>query len=104
METIESEKIISEIKTGISNTENTYGNFDKIYLNQAQSNGYRIIFDTISNGSGFKKFINKIVLKFTRNHLFQIIQMQNSVNQELLKKIEEQNNRIDYLETIIKGK
>lgn len=106
MENIESEKIISEIKTTISKSENTSAseNFDKISLNQAQENGYKIIFDNISNGSGIKKFINKIVLKFTRNHLLQIIQMQNSVNQELLKKIEEQNSRIDYLEIIIKGK
>lgn len=106
MENIESEKIIFEIKTTLSKSENTSAseNFDKISLNQAQENGYKIIFDNISNGSGIKKFINKIVLKFTRNHLLQIIQMQNSVNQELLKKIEEQNSRIDYLETIIKGK
>lgn len=106
MENIESEKIISEIKTTISKSENTSAseNFDKISLNQAQENGYKIIFDNISNGSGIKKFINKIILKFTRNHLLQIIQMQNSVNQELLKKLEEQNSRIDYLETIIKGK
>ena len=106
MENIESEKIISEIKSDISKSENTTtsGNFDKISLTQAQENGYKIIFDHLTNGSGIKKFINKIVLKFTRNHLLQIIQMQNSVNQELLKKIEEQNSRIDYLETIIKGK
>ena len=106
MENIESEKIISEIKSDISKSENTtaYGNFDKISLTQAQENGYKIIFDHLTNGSGIKKFINKIVLKFTRNHLLQIIQMQNSVNQELLKKIEEQNSRINYLETIIKGK
>lgn len=106
MENIEIEKMISEIKGKIPNPEENknYGNFDKLSLNQAQENGYKIIFDKLSNGSGIKKFINIVVLKFTRNHLLQIIEMQNSVNQELLKKIEEQNNRIDYLETIIKGK
>ena len=49
MENIESEKIISEIKTTLSKSENTSAseNFDKISLNQAQENSYKIIFDNI---------------------------------------------------------
>lgn len=105
MKNIEIERIISDLKNNSSKSENTtYGSFDNISLTFAQENGYKIIFDNLVNSSGIKKIINKIVLKFTRNHLLQIIQMQNSINQELLNKIEEQNNRIDYLETIIKGK
>lgn len=98
MKTIEFEKIVQEAKAEFSEKPNL-PDFNAIKLTETQQNGYKIIFDKISSGSGIKKFINKVGMKFTRNSLLQIIEMQNDINLELLKKIETLKNTVEQLET-----
>ncbi len=101
MTPIDFEQIISDLKKNddsIQKNENTI-DFEKIQLAPANQSGHRIIFDSIKKGSGLKGIINKIVLKFTKNSLLQVIQMQNEINQDLLRQIDDLRTSLEKLET-----
>ncbi len=105
MTPIDFEQIISDLKKNddsIQKNENTI-DFEKIQLASANQSGHRIIFDSIKKRSGLKGLINKIVLKFTKNSLLQVIQMQNEINLDLLKKITTLNETVEKLETELKS-
>ena len=101
MTNIDCEKIVSELKGTVSPSKKI--SFEEISLSKAQKNGHRINFNDIAMGSGLKGLINKIVLKFTKNSLLQVIQMQNEINLDLLKKISTLNETVEKLETELKN-
>lgn len=100
MESINTKKIIDELNRTLN--KKIEGNsvvFESIKISPAAQKGYSVKIENISMGKGIKKLINKIALKMIKKSLIQMMDMQNSINRELIGKIDSMHEQIDYLET-----
>ena len=103
MESINTKKIIDELNSTLN--KKIEGNsvvFESIKISPAAQNGYSVKIEIISMGKGIKKLINKIALKMIKKSLIQMMDMQNSINRELIGKIDSMHEQIDYLKTELK--
>ncbi len=76
-------------------------NFSDIKISRAQLNNFSMNYDSIDFGRGAKKILHKLFNKLIRKTGLELVKEQNEINAELIKKIEELNQRILYLENKI---
>lgn len=103
MESINTKKIIDELNSTLNKKiEGNSAVFESIKISPAAQKGYSVKIENISMGKGIKKLINKIALKMIKKSLIQMMDMQNSINRELIGKIDSMHEQIDYLKTELK--